>query len=138
MNTIVNAGRPKISPERVSPEKSIVPGDDLLQDRHIAWLSSVATVFLQGRQYSKALPLLLLLLKLRPNNQEPLKQLAYLYYQQGKYERAIQCCLRYEKSEYSSTDARLYLLRSFSHLKIGQPDLALDYYQKFYIARNKS
>jgi tetratricopeptide (TPR) repeat protein len=110
----------------------------MLQPQQKAWLNNVATVYLQCQQYAKAQPLLLLLIKLYPQDVTPLKQLAYLYYQQGKYELALQCCQRYEKVNKGPADSRIMLLKSFSHLKAGQPELARASYRQFSEVRSMS
>lgn len=96
-----------------------------------AWLGSVATVYLQCHQYAKAQPLLLLLVKLYPRDPDPLKQLAYLYYQQGLYARALRCCQRFDKVHPDPGDRGLHLLKSFCYLKMDQQELASDNYRRF-------
>ena len=118
--------------------QNLLPTIEALQPIQADWLNNVATVYLQCRQYAKAQPLLLLLIKLCPHDLRPLKQLAYLYYQQGKYEPALQCCRRYEKNLQGVADGRLYLLRSFCHLQMGQKESALEYYQRFNALRTRT
>ncbi|WP_020408635.1 tetratricopeptide repeat protein [Hahella ganghwensis] len=106
-----------------------------LHPQQAAWLNDVATVYLQCGQFDKAHPLLRLLIKLCPQDSRSLKQLAYLYYQQEKYELALQCCRHLKKHFQGLTDYRLYLLQSFCHLKLGQKDQADEYYKRFTASR---
>ncbi|WP_246840926.1 hypothetical protein [Hahella sp. CCB-MM4] len=109
--------------------------EDILNPQQYDWLSGVATVYLQTRQYAKAQPLLSLLVRLYPSDQKPLMQLAYLHYLQGNAEQALKCCDRCESSAQGVKDRRLYLLRSFCHLKLGNKNLATDNYHYFSASR---
>ncbi len=105
--------------------------DNPLDQQQIGWLNDVATVYLQNRQYAKAQPLLLLLVRLCPAELRPLMQLAYLYYQQGNLEQALKCCDRCRSIPRGAMDGRLYLLRSFCHLKLGNKVQAMKDYQQY-------
>ncbi|MBU6955282.1 hypothetical protein KP814_28240 [Hahella sp. HN01] len=109
-----------------------------LQPQQAAWLQEVTTVFLQCRQYAKAQPLLRLLIRLAPEDPAPLRQMAYLCYQLGRYELALKYCKACEKRLQGASEARLSLLRSHCHLKLGQREPALTHYLQFLATRTPS
>jgi regulator of sirC expression with transglutaminase-like and TPR domain len=104
----------------------------MLNKEQKRWLEQVSSVYLQYEQYHKAQPLLVLLLQLYPQAIRPVKQLAYLYYQQDNFEMALQYCERYHNTEVEDTNkAAIYLLESYCHLKLGNSDKAKYCYQQF-------
>ncbi|WLQ16263.1 hypothetical protein O5O45_10080 [Hahella aquimaris] len=123
------------------PTQSVAPlphasAMNRLQPQQAAWLQEVTTVFLQCRQYAKAQPLLRLLIRLLPDDPAPLRQMAYLCYQLGRYELALKYCRACEKRLPGASEARLPLLRSHCHLKLGQREPALTHYLQFLSTRS--
>jgi tetratricopeptide (TPR) repeat protein len=104
----------------------------MLNNQEKKWLEQVVSVYLQYQQYDKAKSLLLLLLRLYPQEVRAVKQLAYLNYKQDKFKTALNYCTQYHSAAGEDPDkAIIYLLQSYCHAKLEQTTMAASCYQQF-------